>query len=82
MEAPPGRTRGAAPPRGAFVRVWEFAPEGCAGERACPRAAQQHEFFDALDTNDLFVADVDGDPGPELVAEYLGDFVHSPSVSP
>jgi hypothetical protein len=58
-----------APQRGAFVRVWEFAPEGCAGERGCPRAVQEHEFFDALDTNDLLVADIDDDPGPELVAD-------------
>jgi len=58
-----------APARGAFVRVWEFAPEGCAEERACPRAVQEHEFFDALDTNDLFVADIDDDPGAELVAD-------------
>jgi len=64
-----GTVTNAAPARGAFVRVWEFAPEGCAAERGCPRAVQQHEFFDALDTNDLFVADIDDDPGPELVAD-------------
>lgn len=53
----------------AFVRAWEFAPGGCAGERRCPRAVYNREFFDALDTNDLFAVNVDGDPAEELVAD-------------
>ncbi len=53
----------------AFVRAWEFSPGGCAGERRCPRAAYNREFFDALDTNDLFVASIDDDPADELVVD-------------
>jgi len=53
----------------AFVRAWEFSAGGCAGERRCPRAVYNREFFDALDTNDLFVASVDDDAADELVVD-------------
>jgi hypothetical protein len=54
----------------AYVRAWEFSPGGgCADERVCPRAVFNQEFFDALDTNDLFVASIDADPEPELAAD-------------
>jgi len=64
-----GTITGEAPVRQGFVRVWEFAPTGCAGERACPDAVHDHEFFDTPDVNDLFVTSVDDDPAPELVAD-------------
>ncbi len=53
----------------AFVRAWEFTAEGCADERRCPRSAYDRDFFDALDTNDLFVVSVDDDPEPELALD-------------
>jgi hypothetical protein len=53
----------------AFVRAWEWTPEGCVGERACPRAVYDREFFDTLDTNDLFVVSTDADPEPELAID-------------
>lgn len=53
----------------AFIRAWEWSRDGCTGERACPRSVYDRPFFDALDTNDLFVVSVDSDPEPELAAD-------------
>ncbi|MBL8685489.1 MAG: hypothetical protein JNK05_40310 [Myxococcales bacterium] len=53
----------------AFVRAWEWSPEGCAGERACPRSVYDREFFDTLDVNDLFVVSTDEDAEPELAID-------------
>lgn len=59
-----------APFRNAFVRAWEWSPEGCIGERACPQSVFDESFFDTLDTNDLFVASVDEDEEPELAFDF------------
>lgn len=58
------------PYQNAFVRAWEWAPEGCIGERACPQSVFDNTFFDTLDTNDLFVASVDDDSEPELAFDF------------